>query len=46
MVLGGMLFADWRLREYEAKMRVQRRMMREQARWQRYEEEISKTNGK
>lgn len=46
MVFGGMIDADRRLREYEQKMRIQRRLMRERAKWQRYEEEISRGNGK
>ncbi|KAI9898354.1 hypothetical protein N3K66_006714 [Trichothecium roseum] len=46
MVFGGMIDADHRLREYEQKMRIQRRWMKERAKWQRYEEEISKGNDK
>ncbi|KYK58707.1 hypothetical protein DCS_05724 [Drechmeria coniospora] len=41
MVLGGMIEADWRLRQYEVQMRMQRRWMREKAKWDRYEEELS-----
>ncbi|KAG5999194.1 hypothetical protein E4U43_002224 [Claviceps pusilla] len=45
MVLGGMIEADWRLRQYEYQMRMQRRWMRERAKWQRYEEEFGKNEG-
>ncbi|GAB0136595.1 O-acetylhomoserine sulfhydrylase [Epichloe bromicola] len=45
MVLGGMIEADWRLRQYESQMRMQRRWMREKAKWQRYEEEFGKDEG-
>lgn len=45
MVLGGMIEADWRLRQYENQMRMQRRWMREKAKWQRYEEEFGKNEG-
>lgn len=40
MVLGGMIEADWRLREYEARVRMQRRIEKDRARWRRYEEEF------
>lgn len=40
MVLGGMLEADWRLRQYEQQMRMQRRLQREKAKWERYQEEF------
>lgn len=39
MVLGSMIEADYRLREYEASMRMRRRLMREQAMWQSLEEQ-------
>jgi len=42
MVLGGMLEADSRIREYEAAMRMRRRLMREQAMWQSFEEQYGK----
>jgi hypothetical protein len=45
MVLGGMLEADHRMREFEAKMRLQRRIMRDRAMWQRYEDEYGKDDG-
>lgn len=41
MVLGAMLNAESRLREYEAQVRMQRRMMRDKARWDQYEEELA-----
>ncbi|KAK3902607.1 hypothetical protein C8A05DRAFT_33682 [Staphylotrichum tortipilum] len=40
MVLGSMLEADHRLRLYEARMRVQRRVAAEQAYWKRIEKEL------
>ncbi len=42
MVLGSMIEADSRLRQYEARMRVQRRAAKEQAYWQRIEKELGK----
>lgn len=42
MVLGSMLEADHRLRQYEARMRVQRRLAKEQAYWQSFEREFGK----
>lgn len=45
MVLGSMIDADSHLRQYEHRMRMQRRYMREKARWDRYEEEISSNKG-
>ncbi|KAK4448174.1 hypothetical protein QBC34DRAFT_114495 [Podospora aff. communis PSN243] len=42
MVLGSMIEADSRLREYEASMRMRRRLMREQAMWQSLEEKYGK----
>lgn len=44
MVLGGMVEADWRLRQYEYQMRMQRRWQKEKAKWDRYEEEFIKEN--
>ncbi len=40
MILGGMIEADHRLRLYEYQMKMQRRVQREQARWERYEAEL------
>jgi hypothetical protein len=45
MVFGGMIHADRQLRQYEQQARNQRRWMREKAKWEQYEEEISR-NGK
>lgn len=42
MVLGSMLEADRRLREYEAQMRLRRRLMRDQAMWASLEEQYGK----
>ncbi|KAK3994730.1 hypothetical protein QBC44DRAFT_379160 [Cladorrhinum sp. PSN332] len=42
MVLGSMLEADQRLREYEAQMRLRRRLMRDQAMWASLEEQYGK----
>lgn len=46
MVLGGMLEADGRLRQYEHRMRMERKWMTEKAKWDRYEEEYVKGNEK
>ena len=46
MVFGGMIDAESRLRDYEQKIRMQRRWMREKAKWEQYEEEITKGNQK
>ncbi|TDZ12886.1 hypothetical protein C8034_v011633 [Colletotrichum sidae] len=40
MVLGSMLEADNRLREYEAKVRMQKRILRDRAKWERFEQEF------
>ncbi|KAH6854289.1 hypothetical protein B0I37DRAFT_25934 [Chaetomium sp. MPI-CAGE-AT-0009] len=42
MVLGSMIEADARLRQYEARMRVQRRLARDRAYWDRFEKEYGK----
>lgn len=39
MILGSMLEADYRLREYEAKVRMQKRMIRDRAVWDSFEKE-------
>ncbi|EJP68656.1 hypothetical protein MY5147_007905 [Beauveria neobassiana] len=44
MVLGGMIEADHRLRLYEYQMRMQRRVQREQAKWERYQDEFIQAN--
>lgn len=40
MVLGSMLEADNRLREYEARVRLQKRILRDRAKWERFEREF------
>lgn len=42
MVLGGMLEADHRIRDYEAAMRMRRRIAADQARWRQFEETYGK----
>ncbi|KAK3327547.1 hypothetical protein B0T19DRAFT_441517 [Cercophora scortea] len=42
MVLGGMIEADARLHEYEKTMRMRRRLMRDQAMWQTFEDQYGK----
>ncbi|KAK3308898.1 uncharacterized protein B0T15DRAFT_122155 [Chaetomium strumarium] len=42
MVLGSMIEADHRLRQYEARVRMQKRLAREQAYWQSFEREYGK----
>lgn len=39
MILGGCLEADHRIRQYEAKMRMHKRLMRDRAVWDEYEQE-------
>lgn len=46
MVMGSMIEADYRLRQYENQMRIQRRIAKEKARWDRYEEEYGKGGSK
>lgn len=46
MVLGAMLEAESRLRDYEAQVRMQRRWMKEKAKWEQYEEELARKTGK
>lgn len=46
MVLGGMIEADWRLRQFEQQVRMQRRVQRERDRWDQIEEEFGKGGGK
>ncbi|KAM0332951.1 hypothetical protein ACHAQA_001607 [Verticillium albo-atrum] len=41
MVFGSMIEADSRLREYEARMRMQRRIQRDRAKWREFEEAYS-----
>jgi hypothetical protein len=40
MILGACLEADHRIREYEARVRMQKRMMRDRALWETYEQEF------
>lgn len=40
MIMGGMLEADNRMRMYEQRIRLQNRRLREQAKWERYEQEF------
>lgn len=42
MVMGAWIEADYRLREYEARVRMQRRLNKERAVWRTYEEEYGK----
>ncbi|KAG9232466.1 hypothetical protein BJ875DRAFT_486062 [Amylocarpus encephaloides] len=39
MIMGAGLEADHRIREFEAKIRMQKRIMRDRAVWERYEQE-------
>lgn len=40
MILGACLEADHRVREYEAKIRMQKRLLRDRAVWESYEKEF------
>ncbi|KAF3770875.1 hypothetical protein M406DRAFT_354610 [Cryphonectria parasitica EP155] len=42
MVVGSMIEADYWMRQYEARVRMQRRLDRDRAAWQRFEEEYGK----
>lgn len=42
MVFGGMIEADYRLREYEARVRIQKRLHRDRVMWQKFEEQYGK----
>ncbi|KUI71038.1 hypothetical protein VM1G_07203 [Cytospora mali] len=42
MVVGSMIEADHRMRQYEAHIRMQRRIARDRALWQKFEEEYGK----
>lgn len=44
MVLGGMVEAELRLQEFEAQMRLRRKVMAEQARWKHYEQELAESS--
>lgn len=39
MVVGSMLESDHSLRRYEERVRMERRIARDRAKWQRYEDE-------
>lgn len=41
MIMGACLEADSRIRQYEAKTRMQKRMVRDRAVWDRYEQEFA-----
>jgi hypothetical protein len=43
MILGGWTEADRRLREYEHRARVQRRMRIDRATWEKFEKEFEET---
>jgi len=40
MIMGACLEADHRIREYEAKVRMHKRIMRDRAVWEKYEQEF------
>ncbi|KAK3946074.1 hypothetical protein QBC46DRAFT_370764 [Diplogelasinospora grovesii] len=42
MVFGSMIEADYSIREYEAKVRMQRRLQRDRAMWKSFEEQYGK----
>ena len=42
MVVGSMIEADYRLREYEARMRMHKRRMRDRAMWESFENQYGK----
>lgn len=46
MILGGCLEADHRIREYEAKVRMQKRILRDRETWESYEKEFEESNSK
>jgi hypothetical protein len=39
MIMGSCLEADHRIREYEVRVRMQKRILRDRAAWEKYEEE-------
>lgn len=45
MVLGSMLEADRRLRQYEVQVRINKKVERDKAAWARYEQEYESDNG-
>ncbi|KAI9646598.1 hypothetical protein NHQ30_004593 [Ciborinia camelliae] len=46
MVMGGSLEADRRIREYEARVRMEKRLIRDRAAWDQYEEEYKQSASK
>lgn len=40
MVFGGMIEADWRLRQFEQNMRLRKQQERDRAKWARYAQEF------
>lgn len=45
MMMGGFLEAENRVRMYENRMRLQRRIQQNRAKWERYEQEILEGRG-
>lgn len=45
MTVGSMMEADYRLRQYEAHVRMQRRIARDRAMWETFEKEYGKEEG-
>lgn len=44
MILGGCLEADHSIREYEAKVRMHKRLMRDREVWEKYQEEYEQAS--
>lgn len=42
MVFGSMIEADYRLREHESRVRMQKRIQRDRVMWQKFEDEYGK----
>lgn len=45
MIMGSCLEADHRIREYEARVRMQKRVLRDRAVWEKYEQEYEQESG-
>ncbi|ETS79781.1 hypothetical protein PFICI_09634 [Pestalotiopsis fici W106-1] len=45
MILGGMLEADGAVRQYEARVRMQKRLARDRAMWETFEKEFEEEGG-
>jgi hypothetical protein len=45
MILGSCLEADHRIRQYEAKVRMEKRIIRDRAVWEQYEQEYEQAPG-